>query len=176
MLVGIAFAAVAIPVIWRQVRRKMLWSLRNKLVLTYLLIGLAPVVLFVTLVTVAAYIAAGQFAIHILNTRLESHLDEVKGLNSLDAWTLEQRLRTPGQGAADGLATMRFTEPQLQGPEGTLVPQMRLFRSGLQINYEQQRPTRVADAFGPAALGDGALKVIAFAEWSWTEVSYILSE
>ena len=50
----------------------MLWSLRNKLVLTYLLIGLAPVVLFVTLVSVMAYIAAGQFAIHLADIPIAS--------------------------------------------------------------------------------------------------------
>ncbi len=46
--VGIALVSVALPLLWRLVRKHMLWSLRNKLVLTYLLIGLAPVVLFVT--------------------------------------------------------------------------------------------------------------------------------
>jgi sigma-B regulation protein RsbU (phosphoserine phosphatase) len=55
----------------------MLWSLRNKLVLTYLLIGLAPVVLFVTLVSVMAYIAAGQFAIHLADTRLQAELSQI---------------------------------------------------------------------------------------------------
>ena len=52
----------------------MLWSLRNKLVITYLLIGLAPVVLFVTLVSVMAYVAAGQFSIHLVDSRHSSLL------------------------------------------------------------------------------------------------------
>lgn len=46
VFVGISLAIVAIPLIWRLIRQHMLWSLRNKLVLTYLLIGLAPAVLF----------------------------------------------------------------------------------------------------------------------------------
>src|SRR6185312_14606662 len=50
VFVGIALAMIAIPLAVQIVRQRMLWSLRNKLVLTYLLIGLAPVVLFVTLV------------------------------------------------------------------------------------------------------------------------------
>ena len=57
----------------------MLWSLRNKLVLTYLLIGLAPVVLFVTLVLISAYIAAGQFAIHLVDSRLQAELGQMSG-------------------------------------------------------------------------------------------------
>ena len=60
----------------------MLWSLRNKLVLTYLLIGLAPVVLFVTLVLISAYIAAGQFAIHLADTRMQSQLDWLSAENA----------------------------------------------------------------------------------------------
>src|ERR1700754_4703535 len=53
VLVGISLAATAIPLLVRVVRRRMLWSLRNKLVVTYLLVGLAPVVLFVTLVLIS---------------------------------------------------------------------------------------------------------------------------
>ena len=69
---GIALVVIAVPLLVQVVRRRMLWSLRNKLVLTYLLIGLAPVVLFVTLVLISAYVAAGQFAIHLADTRLQN--------------------------------------------------------------------------------------------------------
>lgn len=74
---GLALVAVALPLAWQLVRKHMLWSLRNKLVLTYLLIGLAPVVLFVTLVSISAYIAAGQFAIHLADSRLEAELSQM---------------------------------------------------------------------------------------------------
>lgn len=76
-MVGIALVCVAIPLLWRLAQRKMLWSLRNKLVLTYLLIGLAPVVLGVTLSLIAAYIAAGQFSIHLADTRLQSEITQM---------------------------------------------------------------------------------------------------
>jgi phosphoserine phosphatase RsbU/P len=79
VLVGIALAATAIPLAVRIVRRRMLWSLRNKLVVTYLLIGLAPVVLFVTLVMISAYVAAGQFAIHLADLRIQEELAQLSG-------------------------------------------------------------------------------------------------
>ena len=82
ILVGIALAAVAIPLLVRTVRRHMLWSLRNKLVVTYLLIGLAPVVLFVTLVLVSGYVAAGQFAIHLADSRIQEELVQMSNDNS----------------------------------------------------------------------------------------------
>jgi sigma-B regulation protein RsbU (phosphoserine phosphatase) len=76
--VGIALVSVVIPLIWQLVRKHLLWSLRNKLVLTYLLIGLAPVILFLTLVAVLAYVAAGQFAIHLTDSRLQSELIQMR--------------------------------------------------------------------------------------------------
>ena len=81
VFVGISLVAVAIPLIWRLIRQHMLWSLRNKLVLTYLLIGLAPAVLFVTLVLIAAYVATGQFAIHLAETRMQAELNQMNGEN-----------------------------------------------------------------------------------------------
>jgi sigma-B regulation protein RsbU (phosphoserine phosphatase) len=81
IFVGIALVCVALPLVWRLVRKQMLWSLRNKLVLTYLLIGLAPVVLFVTLAGVFAYVAAGQFAIHLADTRLLAELNQMSSEN-----------------------------------------------------------------------------------------------
>ena len=81
VLVGVALTLTAIPLSVRVIRRKMLWSLRNKLVLTYLLIGLAPVVLFVTLVLISAYVAAGQFSIHLADSRLQEELAQMSTEN-----------------------------------------------------------------------------------------------
>jgi len=80
--VGVALAVVAIPLVFRVIRRRMLWSLRNKLVVTYLLIGLAPVVLFVTLVLISAYVAAGQFSIHLVDSRVQEELGQISGDNA----------------------------------------------------------------------------------------------
>jgi len=77
VLVGAALTVTALPLLVRVIRRKMLWSLRNKLVLTYLLIGLAPVVLFVTLVLISAYVATGQFSIHLADSRLQEELAQM---------------------------------------------------------------------------------------------------
>ena len=152
VMVGVALVAAGVPVLWRMVRQRLLWSLRNKLVLTYLLVGLAPIVLFSILVLVSAYIVAGQFAIHLVDARLQSHLDEVKGLNSLDEWTLEKRLRSAGgvdsSKAPDALAELRFTGSLLQQPMGVLTPQVRVFRNGLQVRYEDQPTTQVRTPLG----------------------------
>ncbi len=77
LFVGIAVIGAGIPLALKLVRQHMLWSLRNKLILTYVLIGVAPVVLFVTLVAIMAYVAAGQFAIHLADSRLQSELGQM---------------------------------------------------------------------------------------------------
>jgi phosphoserine phosphatase RsbU/P len=92
VFVGISLAIVAIPLIWRLIRQHMLWSLRNKLVLTYLLIGLAPAVLFLTLVLIAAYVATGQFAIHLAETRLQTEMSQMNGENGHRAEQLARLL------------------------------------------------------------------------------------
>lgn len=81
ILVGIALGSTAIPLLIRFVRQRMLWSLRNKLVVTYLLIGLAPVVLFLTLVMISAYVAAGQFAIHLADSRMQEEVAQMSSDN-----------------------------------------------------------------------------------------------
>ena len=81
VLVGITLLLLLLPLAWRLTQQRLLWSLRNKLVLTYLLIGLAPVVLFVTLVLISSYIAAGQFSIHLVETRLQAELDRLSVKN-----------------------------------------------------------------------------------------------
>jgi sigma-B regulation protein RsbU (phosphoserine phosphatase) len=81
VLVGIALGSTAIPLLVRFVRRRMLWSLRNKLVVTYLLVGLAPVVLFMTLVLISAYVAAGQFAIHLTDSRMQEQVAQMSSDN-----------------------------------------------------------------------------------------------
>jgi phosphoserine phosphatase RsbU/P len=98
VLVGLALIALAVPLAWRLVQRHLLWSLRNKLILTYLLIGLAPVVLFVTLVTISSYVAAGQFSIHLADSRMRQELDQIAGENASRAERVALVLRAHDEG------------------------------------------------------------------------------
>lgn len=64
LLLVIAFC---IPLFWRWLMSHALWKVRNRLIVTYLLMGLAPVVLFVTLALIMLYVFSGQFAIFAAN-------------------------------------------------------------------------------------------------------------
>lgn len=48
--------------LYRWMLKHLLWKVRNRLIVTYLLMGLTPVVLFIVLATISAYVFAGQFA------------------------------------------------------------------------------------------------------------------
>ncbi|HEY2003339.1 MAG TPA: SpoIIE family protein phosphatase [Acidobacteriaceae bacterium] len=68
-------------VLYRWLVNYVLWKVRNRLVVTYLLMGLAPVVLFVTLATIAAYVFAGQFATFAATSELQSTLGRLSAEN-----------------------------------------------------------------------------------------------
>ncbi len=138
ILDGIALAVLAIPVLWRQIRRRMLWSLRNKLVLTYLLIGVAPVVLFVTLVLIAAYIAAGQFAIHLADTRVQSQLDWLssENANHEDRMLAATTSQNSGAGIFLGHAPGDDSAYRQDTQSSRLKPSFAAFVDGVSINPE----------------------------------------
>jgi sigma-B regulation protein RsbU (phosphoserine phosphatase) len=145
ILVGLLLLGGCGVLLVRLVRQHMLWSLRNKLVLTYLLIGLAPVVLFVTLVLISAYIAAGQFAIHLADTRIKSELEQMSGENMNRTRGITHYMQThdfvmpSGQpaGAPEGVRT---------DAEGT--PRTRLRRQG--AAYLNGVPLTMGGASGEA--------------------------
>jgi sigma-B regulation protein RsbU (phosphoserine phosphatase) len=76
---GIVLAPLVPILAYRWITRRVLWKVRNRLILTYLLMGLAPVVLFAMLGGIASWLFCGQFA---TNTAL-SILDQ-KSLNVKD--------------------------------------------------------------------------------------------
>ncbi len=106
----------------------MLWSLRNKLVLTYLLIGLAPVVLFVTLAGVFAYVAAGQFAIHLADTRLAGELSQMRSDNEHRADLLSHILENEMAGGAAAKGAVPPVLGETERSTNLDVPRMRLHR------------------------------------------------
>ncbi|WP_433972365.1 PP2C family protein-serine/threonine phosphatase [Tunturiibacter lichenicola] len=139
LFVGLALVAVAVPLIWQFIRKHMLWSLRNKLVLTYLLIGLAPVVLFVTLVAVVAYVAAGQFAIHLADSRLQAELAQMSVENEHRAERIAQDLERQSPGsveASTGVIAESERSIALELPRMRLHREMQAFLNGVPVKFD----------------------------------------
>jgi phosphoserine phosphatase RsbU/P len=65
------------------IRLHMMWRLRNRLIVTYMFIGVIPVVLLITMALIAGYLLAGQFATFIATNDIQSELDRLQSANSV---------------------------------------------------------------------------------------------
>lgn len=82
---------------YRWLKSRILWRLRNRLIVTYMFIGVIPVVLLVTLGLGTFYLFAGQFATYIVTSGLDSRLESLTSANTAIAHELETRLRGSGK-------------------------------------------------------------------------------
>jgi len=156
VLDGIAFIAVSVPLALRFVRRRLLWSLRSRLVLTYLLFGLFPVLLGVTLVAIFGYFAAGQFSIHLMETRMsvaqdrllahnENHLGRLLHMAGHAAGEANQPNGIRTEDLAAALPGLRYPD-SLEVPITTIHAEDRLFVDGVAVESsggELPSPARV---------------------------------
>lgn len=89
ILCCIVLCPLLIILLYRWTTRRLLWKVRNRLIVTYALMSLAPVVLCLTLFGIAAYLFAGQFATNSALTLLDQAStelrDETAGLALLSA-------------------------------------------------------------------------------------------
>src|SRR5690348_15710735 len=72
----LTFVSCAAGLLWllRWTRRRLLWRLRNRLIVTYVFIGVIPVVLLAVMAASAFWLFAGQFATFVANVELHSEL------------------------------------------------------------------------------------------------------
>jgi len=153
-LVGIALIGLGVPLAWQLIHRHLLWSLRNKLVLTYVLIGAAPVVLFVTLAGISAYVAAGQFSIHLADTRMHQQLDEMGAENAARASRMARVLRDQAEGPPGGPPRGRPGAPG--GPRGGRPQRQNTPASQTQPNAQESTAVTPAIAAAAEPLGEAA--------------------
>ena len=72
----------AVLLLVRWVRRRLLWRLRNRLIVTYVFIGVIPVVLILTMAGLAGYLLGNQLTTMLVHRDL---LAEVESLDTLNA-------------------------------------------------------------------------------------------
>jgi serine phosphatase RsbU (regulator of sigma subunit) len=93
--------------VWRisRLRTRLLWRIRRKLVISYLLIGLVPTLLILFFFLLSAFFIVGQVSSYVLNTeirRIDSEMSrsadlavaEVKGLHRGDGHVKDEAVRT----------------------------------------------------------------------------------
>ncbi|HWF65737.1 MAG TPA: SpoIIE family protein phosphatase [Acidobacteriaceae bacterium] len=80
------------PSLFHWLRWRLLWKLRNRLLVTYFLIGLTPVVLAGLLAGIAAYILFGQFANFAATSEINTELSELAANNHALALHFQQEM------------------------------------------------------------------------------------
>jgi sigma-B regulation protein RsbU (phosphoserine phosphatase) len=75
---AIALVPLLLILLFRWFTYRFLWKVRNRLILTYLLMGLAPVVMFATLMAIAGYLLAAQYAVDMGILQVNQGLTRVR--------------------------------------------------------------------------------------------------
>ncbi|MBK9376442.1 MAG: SpoIIE family protein phosphatase [Holophagales bacterium] len=137
-VVGVLTIVVAAPVFavsaLRHLMRGLLWRVGSRLFVSYLLIGVLPLLLVAGLVSAALFILSGQSGARRAETRLLARLDSLEAKASEFAG--RERARRPeaatGSGSFDGWALLPTTgAAEGDGPLGTHLGKIAVPEEGL---------------------------------------------
>jgi sigma-B regulation protein RsbU (phosphoserine phosphatase) len=96
---------------FRWLKAKLLWRLRNRLIVTYVFIGVIPVALLLAMAFISIYLFAGQFANFIVTSELDSRLGSLQSVNAAIANELAARLQHGQPLSAESLEGLRRRDP-----------------------------------------------------------------
>ena len=88
-------------------KRKVLWRLRNRLIVTYVFIGVIPAVLLVAMAFITLYGLAGQFAVFVVTSEIHAQLRSLEAANAAVSNELAAHLERGDRPAAESLAGLR---------------------------------------------------------------------
>ncbi len=75
----------------RWARKRLLWGLRNRLIVAYIFIAVVPVVLLLAMVTLSGYLLYFQLGAHLLQDDLSERVTEVSHIAETLDETIEKR-------------------------------------------------------------------------------------
>src|ERR1700722_2497616 len=94
-------------VAFRWLKRKLLWRLRNRLIVTYVFIGVIPAFLLVAMAAITIYLFAGQFASFVVTSEINSQLRSLQAVNAAVSNELAARIEKGQAPTAESLAGLR---------------------------------------------------------------------
>jgi sigma-B regulation protein RsbU (phosphoserine phosphatase) len=116
-LVSIGFICIILLlfIVARWLRKKLMWRLRNRLIVTYVFIGVIPVILLLAMALIAGELLTGQFATFLATSDLQHRLDALDTATSTLANTLAHQLKQGGNinSSAGFRASERFPQRQV---------------------------------------------------------------
>jgi sigma-B regulation protein RsbU (phosphoserine phosphatase) len=108
-----ALAIVLFTVVgFRWLRSKLLWRLRNRLIVTYVFIGVIPVFLLLVISLTTLYLLAGQFASFVVTSDIATHLHSMEAANRAIAHRLGAEIASSGKLDAETLGRARPNRPE----------------------------------------------------------------
>lgn len=108
-----ALAIVLFTVVgFRWLRSKLLWRLRNRLIVTYVFIGVIPVFLLLVISLTTLYLLAGQFASFVVTSDIATHLHSMEAANRTIAHRLGAEIASSGKVDAESLGRARPNRPE----------------------------------------------------------------
>lgn len=93
----------------RWVRQKLMWRLRNRLIVTYMFIGVIPAILLVTIAFISLYLFAGQFANFVVTSELNARLRNLSSANTTVAAAMAREIDNK-QSAEDFVAELELRD------------------------------------------------------------------
>src|SRR3984885_6302325 len=96
---------------FRGMKRKLLWRLRNRLIVTYVFIGVIPAVLLIAMAGITLYGLGGQFAVFVITSEIHAQLRSLGAANSAVSNELAAHLERGEKPSAESLAGLRKRDP-----------------------------------------------------------------
>src|SRR5580698_2695176 len=92
---------------FRWLKRRVLWRLRNRLIVTYVFIGVIPVVLLVAMAGFSLFLFAGQFASYVVVSELNTQLRSAEAVNAAISNELAASLARGTNPTAESLSGLK---------------------------------------------------------------------
>jgi sigma-B regulation protein RsbU (phosphoserine phosphatase) len=92
---------------FRWLKRRILWRLRNRLIVTYVFIGVIPVVLLLAMAAFSLFLFAGQFATYVVISELDAQLRSAGAVNTAISNELAAGLERGANPSSESLAGLK---------------------------------------------------------------------
>jgi len=96
---------------FRWVKRRILWRLRNRLIVTYMFIGVIPAVLLVAMGLITLYGLGGQFAVFVVTSETDAQLRSLAAVNATVSSELAAHLERGEKPVPESLAGLVKRDP-----------------------------------------------------------------
>ena len=126
----------------RWIRNRLLWRLRNRLIVTYVFIGVIPVVLILTMAVIAGYILGNQLTTMLVHRDLQAEVLSLDTLNSTVSLEIADALRNKPTGPLH-LSSLELLGPTQRFPDWSIAAWVN--DRSLQLVNGSAPPMQLAD-------------------------------